>query len=70
MRNQDFKDWLQTTGIKSGAHLSNTLGVGRNQAQRAIAAAKLGEDVTVKKTFALGMTALAQGLKPWDDYNR
>lgn len=52
---------MQTTGIKSGADLSNTLGVGRNQAQRAIAAAKLGEDVTVKKTFALAMTAWRRG---------
>lgn len=61
---------MRAAHIKSGADFAAALDLGRNQAQRTISAIKRGEDVTVKKTVALAMSALAQGLKPWDDYDR
>jgi hypothetical protein len=67
---QDFLSWMQVTGCKSAADIIRTLGVARNIAQGWVASAEAGEDVAIKRTVALAMTAVANGLRPWDDYER
>lgn len=70
MKAQDFLSWMQVTGCKSAADIIRTLGVARNIAQVWVASAEAGEDVAIKRTVALAMTAVANGLRPWDDYER
>ena len=61
---------MKHTGCRSAADVVRHLGVGRNHAQGMVAAAEAGADVEIKRTVALAMTAIANGLRPWDDYER
>jgi hypothetical protein len=67
---QDFLSWMQVTKCKTAADIVRTLDVGRNIAQGWVASAEAGEDVAIKRTVALAMTAIANGLRPWDEYER
>ncbi|MDE2579806.1 MAG: hypothetical protein KGL46_13460 [Hyphomicrobiales bacterium] len=49
---------------------SRRTGVNKNVAAEWFALAKAGEDVPIKRIVALAMTAIAQDLKPWDEYER
>lgn len=70
MKAQDFLDWMKLVGAKSAADLITTIGLSRNTAQVLVQKAKEGEDLTLKRTVLLAMSAVAQGLKPWDEYER
>lgn len=70
MKAQDFQAWMERMGIRFGADVERLLGVGRNQAVAWVTTAGLGKDVPIKKSVALAMTALANDLKPWDEYER
>ena len=70
MKAQAFTDWMQATGHKTAGSVGEALGLSRNIAQRIVADAKSGADLDLKKTVELAMSAVAQGLKPWGDYER
>ena len=70
MNAQDFRKWIEATGGPNATEAAALLGVGRNLMQRWFAAARADKDVPVGKSYALAMSAVAQGLKPWDDYKR
>lgn len=70
MKAQDFLNWMAATGTKTGKEVSERVGLHRTTAQDLVALAKSGEDLPIKRTVALAMTAVAQGLKPWDEYER
>ncbi|WP_316860887.1 hypothetical protein [uncultured Cohaesibacter sp.] len=70
MEAQDFLFWMERVGIKTGLDLEKTLGWSRVTAQKNLAAAKSGELVTLKVVDELAMSAIAQGLKKWSDYDR
>lgn len=70
MKAQVFLDWMTTTGCRTAADVSERLGLSRNIAQTMVATAKAGQDVETKQYVALAMTALANGLRPWDAYMR
>ncbi|MCI5087132.1 MAG: hypothetical protein MRY67_14520 [Rhodovulum sp.] len=70
MTAKDFLAWMEQTGHASGADITRSLGLGRNQAQTLVARARAGEDVQIKPAIALAMTAIANGLRPWDHYDR
>ncbi|OCC05146.1 hypothetical protein BA190_09525 [Labrys sp. WJW] len=65
MRGQDFLRWMDVVGARFAGDVAERLGTGRNIAQRWLALAKAGEDVPVQHSYALAMSALASGLKPW-----
>ncbi|MCV6548298.1 MAG: hypothetical protein OIF56_13630 [Cohaesibacter sp.] len=67
---QVFQNWLDHMGLKKGTDLTRTLGWHRNHAQKIMKAVKAGEAVELKKVDELAMSALAQNLKPWSDYDR
>lgn len=70
MKAQEFMEWMRLTGCRSAADVVRQLGIGRNQAQQMVAAAEAGADIDAKRTLALAMTAIANGLRPWDEYER
>lgn len=70
MTAQDFLRWMETVKIRYAADIVTLLDVNRNTAAQWLALARDGQDVPVKRTVALAMSAVAQGLKPWDDYSR
>lgn len=70
MNAKDFIAWMDATGNTNAADIVRTLGIGRNHAQEMVAAARAGQDISVKPTVALAMTAVANGLRPWDQYER
>jgi hypothetical protein len=70
MRARDFLAWMETVGARFAADVVEKIGVNRNTAQEWLALAKDGQDVPVKRSVALAMSAVAQGLKPWDEYDR
>lgn len=65
MRAQDFQNWMDITGCLTASEVAFKLGIHRNSAQKIVSDIKLGEDVEIKRTVALAMAALAQGLEPW-----
>jgi hypothetical protein len=70
MQAQDFLAWMDAVGARFAADVVEKLGISRNTAQEWLALAKDGQDVPVKRVVALAMSAVAQGLKPWDEYDR
>lgn len=70
MKAQDFRDWMDATGNQKAIEVADSLGLSRNVAQRIVADVKAGEDIEVKRTVQLAMSAVAQKLKPWGDYQR
>lgn len=70
MKAQDFHKWCEVAGAKFAADFTRLIGVNRNTAQEFYAAAERGEDVPIKRPVALAMSAVAQGLRPWDSYER
>lgn len=70
MKSEQFIEWMDRSGCRSAADVTRKLDIGRNQAQAMVTAAKSGADVEVKRVVALAMTALANGLQPWDAYER
>lgn len=62
--------WMDAVGARYGVEVMEILGLSRNTATQMVTAAKAGEDVEVKRTVALAMSAAAQKLKPWDEYER
>lgn len=70
MQAQDFKRWMQQTGCRSAADVVRHLGIGRNQAQEMVSASEAGCELEIKRTVALAMTAIANGLRPWHEYER
>lgn len=70
MTAQEFLNWMETVGFHKAVQVSDALGISRNNAQEIVADVKAGRDIKVKRTVALAMSAIAQGLKPWDEYER
>jgi len=70
MEARDFLRWMQAVNARFAADISERLDINRNTAQQWLALAKEGKDVPVKRTIALAMSAVAQGLKAWDEYDR
>ena len=70
MKSQVFLDWMGAVGARFAVDVAEILGLSRVTATNLVSAAKAGHDVEVKKTVALAMSATAQRLKPWDDYER
>lgn len=70
MKAQQFQEWMHRTGCRSAADVVRLLDIGRNTAQAMVAEAEAGQDLQIKRTVALAMTAVANGLRPWDDYER
>ncbi len=70
MKSQVFLDWMDAVGAKSGADVARILDTARNTSQAWVSAARAGDDVPIKKHVALAMSAVAQHLKPWDEYRR
>ena len=70
MKAQDFLAWMDATGNANAVAVHKSLHIARETARVMVEAARDGRDVSVKPTVALAMTALAQGLKPWDEYER
>lgn len=70
MKAQDFLAWMDAVGARFAADMVEKIGINRNTAQEWLALAKDGHDVPVKRSVALAMSAVAQGLKPWDSYER
>lgn len=70
MKAQDFRSWMNAVGATYGTDVMEILGLSRNVATQLVTAAKAGQDVEVKRTVALAMSATAQRLKPWDEYER
>lgn len=70
MTARDFLDWMDHCGLRTARAVEAALGLGRNAAARYVAAAKAGEDIDLPRYTRLAMTAHAQGLKPWDEYER
>ena len=67
MKAEQFIDWMQKTGCRSAADIVRCLDLGRNSAQVMVASAEAGEDIELKRTVALAMSAVANGLRPWGD---
>jgi hypothetical protein len=70
MKAQDFLAWMGAVNARYAADVIELLDVSRNTAREWVAAAKEGRDVPVKRSIALAMSEVAQGLKPWDQYDR
>ena len=70
MKAQQFQEWMHRTGCRSAADVVRLLDIGRNTAQAMVAEAEAGQELQVKRTVALAMTAVANCLRPWDDYER
>lgn len=70
MTAQDFLSWMAVCRFTTAKEVGEALGWGRNAAARHVADAKAGRDVDVPPYVALAMSAVAQGLKPWDAYER
>lgn len=70
MKAQHFLDWMERAGCNSAVAVGEALGLARETARKLVADAKAGRDVAVKRPVALAMTALANNLRPWDEYNR
>ncbi|MDO5620235.1 MAG: hypothetical protein Q4G24_02055 [Paracoccus sp. (in: a-proteobacteria)] len=62
MTAQDFLDWMAHEHCRTAADIVRTLKCGRTQAERWVSAARAGQDVEVKRTVALAMTAIALSL--------
>lgn len=62
---QDFIAWMEKAGAKHATDVVRILGVGRNQAQAMVNAAKTGNPVPLKLTVRLAMRAVADGQPPW-----
>lgn len=67
MKAQQFQEWMHRTGCRSAADVVRLLDIGRNTALAMVAEAEAGQ-VLLKHTVALAMTAVVNGLRPWDDY--
>lgn len=70
MKSQDFLAWMETTGNTSGVAVAEALGMARETARVMVAEAKAGNDVHPKKTVQLAMTAIANNLRQWGEYDR
>jgi hypothetical protein len=70
MNSRQFLRWMEITGCKSARDVSDRLKISHRFAQDIVQAARAGTDPPVKPTVALAMSAVAQGLKPWDEYER
>lgn len=70
MKSQHFLDWMDRCGIRYATDVGTELGLSRETARKMVEAAKAGQDVPMKRTVSLAMTALANSLKPWDQYER
>ena len=69
MKAQKFIDWMETVGISKAADIVRLLGISRNHAQIMVKTAKAGNDVEIKLSLALAMSAVANGLEPWAGEN-
>ncbi len=65
MTSEDFKSWMNETGIRRASQIVALLGVARNSAQIWVNDAKAGRDVKIKPTVALAMSAVAAGIPAW-----
>ena len=70
MKAQDFLVWMDSTGLDTAIEVSKALNASRNLSQRWVSDAKAGKDLDIKRVTALAMTAISQGLRPWDEYER
>lgn len=70
MKAQQFLDWMERADCKSAVAVGEALGLARETARKLVADAKAGKDVSVKRPVALAMTALANDLRPWNEYER
>ena len=70
MTAQDFLAWMDAAKARFAADIVRMIGVNRNTAQRWVAAAEAGEDLDIKPTVALAMSAAVAGLQPWGTTER
>lgn len=70
MTSQQFLAWMEHSGCNNAVAVGEALGLARETARKMVAEAKAGKDVPIKRSVALAMTALANGLRPWDEYQR
>lgn len=70
MKAQDFLAWMDATGNTSALAVAGALGMARETARAMVSDAKAGNDVHPKRAVQLAMTALANNLRPWGDYDR
>lgn len=70
MMAQEFLDWMAKCDLKTARSVEAALGLGRNAAARYVASARSGEDLDLPRYVRLAMSAHAQGLRPWDEYQR
>jgi hypothetical protein len=67
MKAQDFLDWTEAARVRFAADICRLIGIERETAQRWLNAARDGQDVPVRRPFALAMAAVAGGLAPWGE---
>ena len=65
MKAQDFLEWMKAADVRFAADISRLIGIERTTAQRWLNAAREGEDIPVRRPFALAMAAVALDLQPW-----
>ena len=70
MTAQRFDAWRETVGARFAADFVRLLGVHRSVAEPWLTLAKAGADAPVRHPEAFAMSAIAQGLKPWDEYEK
>jgi len=70
MKAQDFLAWTEATGLTSARLVYEALDASRNTVQGWFVDAEEGNDLKIKRTTALAMSAIHQGLRPWDEYER
>lgn len=67
MQAQDFLDWMEAMGFRKATQVADALDMSRNLAQRWVKSAQAGDDLEIKRSVALAMSALEQNLKPWSE---
>lgn len=70
MKAQTFLAWCKRMNIKKASELVALTDWSRNRCQLLMNDAEAGKSVQIKKSDDLAMSALAQGLKKWSDYDR
>ncbi len=63
-----FRTWLDTTGTKTARKLTEQLGWSKQKAERIMQSVKANEPAKVNQVDELAMSAVAQGLRKWSNY--
>lgn len=65
-----FSTWMELVGARSAREVHEKLGLSLRSAQDIVQRARAGRKVALKRTVALAMSAVALGLRPFDEYHR